>query len=107
MVVKRGNTFPNLTATLTGRDETTGVVGPVDLTTATSVTAKGVQNGSLLFERVLTGNAQGEVALAFQAGDTDAIGYIHIEFVVAWPNGKEQTFPEEGDVRVRVALDVS
>lgn len=105
MVMSRGDRLPNLVATLTGRDEVSGVVGPVDLTTATSITVKGVQNGDLVIDRVVTGNANGEVTLAWEAGDTDRVGYLYLRFVVLWPNGKEQTFPEEGAVRVRFSLD--
>ena len=53
----------------------------------------------------MNGTAGGEVTVLWETGETDAIGYMRFEFVVTWPNGKEQTFPQEGAIRVRVALD--
>lgn len=105
MVIKRGDLWPSLEVTLTGTDEDTGEVGPVDLTGATSVQAVAVQNGVRIIERAVSGSSSGVVTMPWEAGDTDAIGYIRFEFVVTWPNGKEQTFPQGDVVRVRVALD--
>lgn len=104
MVIKRGDLYPPLIATLSATDENDALVA-VDLTTATTIMAIGRQGGQRIIERAVTGNAQGEVELDWEAGDTDRLGYIYFEFVVTWPNGREQTFPQDGYVRARVALD--
>lgn len=105
LVIKRGDLWPSLTATLTGTDEETGETVPVDLTTAASIRAVGVRHGIVLVDRDVTGNDAGEITMAWESGDTDAIGYIRFEFIVTWPNAKEQTFPQEGFELVRVSLD--
>lgn len=106
-VIRRGSLRPGLQVTLTARDEDTGVIGPVDLTTASSITAIGVQNGQAIIGRSVTGDANGVVNMSWETGDTDAVGYIHFRFRVVWPNGEPQTFPDEteDDVKVRVTLD--
>lgn len=98
-VIKRGDRDPALEATLTDDG------AALDLTTATSIRAVGHRAGVLVFDRVVTGDANGVVTMSWQEGDTDEIGYILVEFVVTWPSGREQTFPHDGFERVRVSLD--
>lgn len=106
-VMKRGDTAPSMVVTITGFDVNTQSVGPVDLTEASEVRVRAVQNGALLFDRDITatGQADGEATVEWQAGDTDQVGYIHCQFKVTWANGTVQTFPEDGTVRARVSLD--
>lgn len=99
LVLKRGDRLPSLTATLTDA----GV--PVDLTTVQAIRAVGVRRGVTIFDKAVTGDENGVVVVDFDEGDTDQLGYIKVEFVVTWPNGKPQTFPPDGEVRVRVSLD--
>ena len=99
LVLKRGDLLPPLEAVLT--DD--GV--PVDLTSATSIRAVGVRRGVTLFDRAVSGDAQGLVTVDWQAGDTDLLGYFNVEFRVTWPGTLPQTFPPDGSTRVRVTLD--
>jgi hypothetical protein len=103
-VIKRGDLLPSLTATLTDDDV------PVDLSTAESVNAVGVRRGVVVFDRAVDvdpdqeNDGTGMVSMEWEEGDTDALGYISVEFVVTWPGGARQTFPHDGFERVRVAL---
>jgi hypothetical protein len=100
-VIKRGDREPSLVATLTDA----GAI--VDLTTATSVQAVGIRHGVVLVDLdvTATATAEGQVTVDWPVGSTDLLGYLLFEFIVTWPSGKEETFPQDGFERVRVSLD--
>lgn len=106
MRIKRGDLLPALTATLT--DTIAGVVTPVNLTTATSIRVIGRRESATvnLFDRAVTGGADGKVTMAWQAGDTSVSGRIYIEVEVMWPGSKPQTFPPSSQLVVRVEDDL-
>ena len=99
LVLKRGDLTPNLSITLTDDDE------PVNLTSATDIRLIGTRRGVVVFDRSLSGSAQGVVTMPWQAGDTDDLGVILVEAEVMWPGDKPQTFPHDGFERVRISLD--
>ena len=81
---------------------------PIDLSTATSVRVVGVhidtETGTVtpVFDRAAdTYTAGGVVTMAWQAGDTDQVGFIYTEVEIMWPGNKPQTIrpPEVIDVR--------
>ena len=45
------------------------------------------------------------VAGGIPEGSTDLVGLLLFEFIVTWPNGRQQTFPSDGFERVRISLD--
>lgn len=98
-VLKRGDRLPDMTVTLTDNGSA------VDLTTATTIHVRGYRHGVRVVDIEETGNAQGQVVVQWPAGSTDEVGLILFEFVVVWPDTKEQTFPQEGFERVRISVD--
>lgn len=100
-VIKRGDRDPSMVATLTDSG------AAVDLTTATSVRIVGTRHGVVVVDvnQAGPGAANGEVTLDWPVGSTDLLGLILFEYVVTWPSGKEQTFPNDGFERARVSLD--
>lgn len=76
----------------------------VDLSAATCV-VNATQNGAALFAgRSATGGV-GTVTMAWNAGDTSAVGAIYLE-VVATIGGLEWTFPSKGTFVVNVHDDL-
>lgn len=67
---------------------------PLDLTTATSVTVVGYQNGLQIFSRLATSVAINRVTMNWQAADTDTIGPITIHLKVLWPTGLQTIQPD-------------
>lgn len=107
MTIKRGDLLPALTITLTDGVDANGDPVPVDLTPATTVRVIGFLDNSLLFNRGVTGNAQGVVTMPWQAGDTDVAGDIYLEVEVTWPGSLPQTFPPDGYEVVHVMQDLA
>lgn len=102
-VMKRGDLLPELVATL--RDG--GTKQPVDLSSATSITAVAAIGGGTLFSRAVTGNSEGEVTVPWEEGDTSIVGTINVEFLVTWPGSKPQTFPADGYIEVEVTENLT
>lgn len=75
--------------------------GPVDLTAASAIRVIGVQNSEVVFDRSVTGSADGIVNMPWEAGDTDETGRIRLEVVVTWNPSKPQTFRVEETVDVK------
>lgn len=94
----RGDTIPDLQATLTG--EVGGVVTAAPLNTAQSILAIANQRGTVLFSRAVTGNASGVINMQWQTGDTLLTGPIFVDFQVTWTSGRIETF------RSAVVVDV-
>lgn len=71
----RGQLTPPLVITLTDADG-----NPIDLTVPTSVTLTARNAGGVVFsDRPVSGNAQGVISYAWQAGDTDETGELRFE----------------------------
>lgn len=98
--IKRGDLRPNWTATLYD-----GLV-PVDLTSADSIRVMLQFPSGIVDERVVTGNAEGLISMAWLAGDTDVVGDILAEVEVTWPTDKPQTFPVDDYLVTRVFEDL-
>lgn len=98
-VLKRGDRLPDMVVTLDDNGS------PLDLTTATSIQARGSRHGVVVVDETVTGTVQGVVTVTWPAGSTDQVGLILFEFVVTWPGGKEETFPQDGFERVRISPD--
>ena len=98
MVIKQGDSLPDLVVDLSGQ------AGPEDLTSATGIRALGVRDGALVVDRSVTGDAQGVVTMAWE-GETSVPGLIGFEFEVTWPGGRKQTFPADGREYVLVVPD--
>lgn len=86
MKMYRGDLKPDLVISCTDDGE------PVDLTTAVTVRVIGVRNGVTVFDRAVTGTADGKVTMEWQAADTAETGRILVEAEVTWPGDKPQTF---------------
>lgn len=103
MNMKKGDLKPSLSITCTSD----GAV--VDLTTATSITVVARREGAstVLFSRAATGDAQGVVTMAWEAGDTDTEGRINIEVLVTWPGSLPQRFPATSYLSVDIQPNLS
>lgn len=101
LTVKRGDTAPPLTLTLTDNDV------PVDLTGAT-VRVIGVDRaGTVVIDDVLTGSDVGVVVRPWAAVDTATVRDLTVEAEVTWPDLSVQTFPAEGSLTVRIVPDLA
>lgn len=101
MKIKRGDNRPG--ATITCRNGTV----PVDLTTATQLRLLGSLDGSLVINRAVTGNANGEVVIdAWESADTATAGTLQVEVEATWGDGTVQTFPGAGYLEVEVVPDL-
>lgn len=96
-----GDTEPALTAVLT--DGANGQ--PVDLTGATQILCviRRAGRNDPLITRVVYGDANGVVTMPWEAGDLDdVVGILLVEWKVTWPAGGPQTFPANGQKRIKV-----
>lgn len=99
--IKRGALLPELELTATKKDPVTGIVSPVDLTLADTVTVV-LWNVSRTGSTVITGDAtdvdfeNGVCKYTWQTGDTDVPGDYHVELVVVWPGSLPEYFPTGG-----------
>lgn len=101
LTVKRGDTAPPLTLTLTDDDV------PVDLTGAT-VRVIGVDRaGTVVIDDALTGSDVGVVVRPWAAADTATVRDLTVEAEVTWPDTTTQTFPAEGSLTVRIVPDLA
>lgn len=104
--LKAGDLEPPMAVSLT---ELGG--SPIDLTAAASVTAYIRRHGADpadTIERaaVITDRVGGRIEVVWEAGDTDQPGTYAAEFVIAWPDDRQQTVPTSGTVRFRIEDDL-
>ena len=98
LVVNVGDTRPAITATLSD-----SVLGVVDLTVATSMTATLFNaTGATMWTRGCSGNNLGVVTVPWTVGDTDIPGQFYCQFKVTWPDGTVQRFPVGRPLPVQV-----
>lgn len=95
MIVYRGDLLPDLKVALVDDD------GPVDLSTASTVTLIGARGDAIVFSEDVVGGADGIVTLPLQAAWTADLGTIYLEMRVVWPTNKPQTFKVVETVDVR------
>lgn len=98
-IMKQGDTAPALEVVLMENDD------PVDLTAAgaVEVVARRAGNPVPVFVRTMQVEDQpGHATYQWQAGDTDQVGDLQVEFKVTWPGGAVQTFPAQGYLVVEV-----
>lgn len=105
--IKVGDRLPVLVATILDGDG-----AAVNLSTATTVAFRmRTQGGSgaALFTTncVITDATNGVVEYRWAAGNTSAAGTYDGEFVVTWNDGRIQTVPNGGFVRVKVAATLT
>lgn len=107
--IKKGDTLPILTATLTTGPDA-GSQTPVDLTTQTAVilVMKPVLGGSAsrLTAAVDGTPTNGQVKYTWVALDTGTAGTFNCEWEITFTAGKVQTFPNEAYFQVVVADDL-
>lgn len=100
--IAEGDTLPNLDAALFGGDQ----VEPVELTGST-VEFKMWQLGGtvevLARAATLLDATEGRVRHAWQAGDTDTPGVYLGRFVVTYPSGDTQTFPNDRHIKIHIS----
>lgn len=89
--IKRGDTAPPLTATLTS--VTGAPQNLLDATVTFRMRRRGETVASLTRLAEIVDAAAGRVSLTWQPGDTSVAGRYEAEFVVAFSNGDTQTFP--------------
>jgi hypothetical protein len=102
--MKQKDLLPQLQAQLTNG----GV--PVDLTTASSI--KFMMSNAIVGVVVnaaaaVTGAPTGLVAYTWISGDTDLTGTFQGEFAVTWPSGKEQTFPNDSYLTIKILAEIA
>jgi hypothetical protein len=51
------------------------------------------QRGNLIWERTVTGTADGVVTVPLQSGDTDTPGTFYVKAYAEWPDGTRQHYP--------------
>lgn len=106
--IKRGDRLPVLEAVCIDKD--TDPDTPVDLTSAASVKFIMRKQGSSTTKVSATatfGNRpDGEVYYEWAANDTDTAGDFDGEFELTWSDGKVQTFPNNGHIRIKIRGDL-
>jgi len=93
--IKQGNRVPVLQAQLTDEND-----APLNLQFADRVMFKmyDPRTGNVIFERdaVIENIKSGVVQYIWRDGDTDDPGRFRAEFVVRYPGGREESFPNFG-----------
>lgn len=99
-IMKQNDTWPPLPAQLTDG------LGPVDLTTASSVTlhlkSKGTGTVTGGGACAVTDAAAGRITYTFTTEDTDTVTLYDGEFEVDWGGGKASTFPHDSYFEVQI-----
>jgi hypothetical protein len=99
--IKRGDTAPAIRYALEP--------ATVDLTGATVRFQMRARNGSVILDvgaLVVTATGTPTVEYSWQAGDTATAGLYEAEFRVTYADGKIETFPNGGFIRVGINQDV-
>ena len=100
--VKRGDTAPPMTLTLT--DD--GV--PVDLSSATRIRVIAVAGGTAVIDDPgLSGSDVGVVVRPWLPAETATVQEYQVEVKVTWPDTTIRTFPADGALTVRVVPDLA
>jgi hypothetical protein len=105
--MKRGDLLPTFDVVLLDGNEPVDVSSGVDSVKFYARDANGVLvvNGGTM-TNIGTGS-DGQVRYAWVAGDTDKVGEFSAEVVVTWTAGpKEQTFPNNNNIIIKVLDDV-
>lgn len=79
----------------------TFVLRPVGSSTPT------VSAAATILDDGVDASLKGRVSYSWQAGDTDTAGTYQAEVVVEWTTGREQTFPGEGFLIVKIEDDLA
>lgn len=97
--IKRGDRLPVLEATLLDSDGK-----PLNLATASTVQLRlrerSASTTALTGTCVITGAGRGEVEYRWGASDTASAGTFDAELVVTWSDGRVQTVPSRGVLKV-------
>jgi hypothetical protein len=105
LTIKRGDTWPPLAATLTDEE------GPIDLTTATTITLilKSQGQSPVTIEGVcdVVSAAAGTVKYEWEASDTNAVNTYDAEFEIEWADLTITTVPNEGYKEIAVVPDLA
>jgi len=103
ITIKQHDLYPPLQFTLSDAN------GPVDLSTAESITLL-MKSGGTVVDGTCTADAdqvtnKGVATYTWVSGDTDTAGTYDVEFEVAWPDGIE-TFPNTGYLSIVIEPDL-
>ncbi len=97
--IKKGDSAPPVEATLRKADRSA-----IDLTDATSVNFQMGEIDSPA--EIVDPPTSGQVRYDWGASETDAPGVYSAEFKITWGDGREQTVPSRGYIRVYITEDV-
>ncbi len=99
--IKRGDTSPTLQYELSPTPNLTGATVVLNMKTT---------SGTATITRAavdVVGDAtDGIVEYEWISADTDTVGVYNAEFEVTYSNGKIETFPNDGYIRVKVYADL-
>lgn len=100
--IKRGNTSPAIRRTLSDSS------GPVTLTGATVTFKMADSEGVLVVESEadVTDAENGEVTYDWVSEDTAEAGVFFGEFQVVYADQTEETFPNEGYIKITITKDL-
>lgn len=101
--IKAYSTWPPLSAVLSDAN------GPIDLSTATSVTLflEGTLGGLITGPCTITDATAGTVQFPWAAGDTDVADTYELEFKIIWSAGGDQRVPNAAANNPTVEIDAS
>lgn len=106
LVMKRGDNQPPFYARLTFTDSG-GYATNLDMTGAVvRVKAQGNMPGMPVIDRVAFGDANGNVIMYWEPGDTAVAGTYRAEVEVTFPDSTRVTFPPDGYLLVAIEPDL-
>jgi|APHM01.1.fsa_nt_gi hypothetical protein len=106
--IKKGDTSPSLEATLINPD---GSPAALSLAEDVEFHLGSIEDGKIVTDDT-SGNVsilneeKGKVQYNWTDNDTEKTGVFEAEFVVNFSNGKEQTYPNNGFIKVYVRQDI-
>lgn len=103
LTIKQGDTRTAIKATLIGPNNK-----PVDLTGATVRFLMADQAYTPFLSRpaIITCEAEGQVLVVFQPGDTDNVGLYKAEFKTIFSDGRIETYPNDKYVVIKIIPDL-
>lgn len=107
--IKQHDTTPPLPLHLTSTDPATKVTSDIDLSTATKVRviiARGPGHTPIVDREIPDRPADGHLAYAWAAGETDVSGVFEVEVEITWGDGTVQTVPGGGYGRAQIVPDL-
>lgn len=97
LTIKQGDTRHAIRATL---KNVNGAL--IDLSTSTIRFVMVSRKNGILIDREATLEPDGRVSYVFEEGETDVVGDYAIEFLVTYEDGREETFPHKGFIKLTI-----